>query len=199
MLDIKLKLKPGHTRVREWMTPASLSKLYWNTTYACNLACPICFSDSGERASDELSTAEASEMLRQAGEIGISDIIISGGDADDDSLPDSAELHADSDGDGLPDLLDTDSDNDGFSDRAEFVAGTSTIDAGSQFSIVSAFPILGTNFVLHWNAVSGRVYSVYGTTNLVDGPIGELSQARYQPFRRERRRDADGHHALLRA
>ena len=108
------------------------------------------------------------DPLGNGAEFDIDYIIVSAGDADDDSLSDTEESHADSDGDGLPDLFDPDSDNDGFSDRAEFVAGTSAIDAGSQFNIESAFPISGTNFVLQWNSVSGRVYSVQGTTNLFE-------------------------------
>ena len=80
MLDVKLKLKPGHTSDRVWMAPAPLRKLYWNVTYACNYRCPICFTDSGKAAADELSTAEAKAMLDQAHAAGVRDIIVSGGE-----------------------------------------------------------------------------------------------------------------------
>jgi len=46
MLDIKLKLRPGHTSERAWLEPSPLRQLFWNITYACNYraggkrACP---------------------------------------------------------------------------------------------------------------------------------------------------------------
>lgn len=80
MLDVKLKLRPGHTSERAWMEPASLEKLYWNVTYACNHRCPICFTDSGQPRADELTTAEAVEMLTRARAAGVRGIIISGGE-----------------------------------------------------------------------------------------------------------------------
>lgn len=80
MLDIKLKLRPGHTTERIWMDPSPLRTLFWNITYACNFRCPICFSDAGSPAPDELTTEEAVATARKAGQAGIRDVLISGGE-----------------------------------------------------------------------------------------------------------------------
>ena len=80
MLDIKLKLKPGHTTQRDWMAPSPLKKLFWNVTYACNYRCEICFADAGRRRADELTTDEARDMLTRARTAGVRDIIVSGGE-----------------------------------------------------------------------------------------------------------------------
>ncbi len=80
MLDIKLKLKPGHTSERHWMEPSSLRTLFWNITYACNYRCPICFTDGGSAHPDELTTAEALEVVKKAHAAGVGDILISGGE-----------------------------------------------------------------------------------------------------------------------
>lgn len=80
MLDIKLKLKPGHTSERAWMDPSPLRTLFWNVTYACNYRCPICFTDGGSPHPDELTTREALDVVKKAHEAGVSDILISGGE-----------------------------------------------------------------------------------------------------------------------
>ena len=80
MLDIKLKLKPGHTTERAWMEPSTLKKLFWNVTYACNYRCPICFTDSGKPHAEELSEEEALQTVLKIHEAGIRDVIISGGE-----------------------------------------------------------------------------------------------------------------------
>lgn len=80
MLDIKLKLKPGHTSERAWMDPSPLRTLFWNVTYACDYRCPICFTDGGSAHPDELTTAEALEAVRKAHAAGVGDILISGGE-----------------------------------------------------------------------------------------------------------------------
>jgi len=80
MLDIKLKLKPGHTGERAWMEPSPLRTLFWNVTYACNYGCPICFADGGSAHPDELTTGEALEAVQKAAEAGVGDILISGGE-----------------------------------------------------------------------------------------------------------------------
>ncbi len=80
MLDIKLKLKPGHTSERAWMQPSPLRTLFWNVTYACSYRCPICFADGGGARPDELTTVEALEVVKKAHEVGVSDILISGGE-----------------------------------------------------------------------------------------------------------------------
>jgi radical SAM protein with 4Fe4S-binding SPASM domain len=80
MLDIKLKLKPGHSIERVWMAPSPLRVLFWNLTYACNFHCDICFTDAGKAQKDELTTAEALDFLRQTAQAGVRDMLISGGE-----------------------------------------------------------------------------------------------------------------------
>lgn len=80
MLDVKLKLRPGHTSERTWKGPAALRQLVWNVTYACNYACTVCFTDAGRRRGDELDTAEARRLIASAREAGVRDIIVSGGE-----------------------------------------------------------------------------------------------------------------------
>ena len=80
MLDIKLKLRPGHVNERNWMAPSPLRKLFWNVTYACNYRCGVCFADAGTRDPDELTTEEGKAVFRNAHAGGVRDIIISGGE-----------------------------------------------------------------------------------------------------------------------
>jgi len=80
MLDVKLKLKPGHANERSWMEPSPLRQLIWNVTYACNFHCGICFTDAGRAHPDELTTLEAKDMVRRAHAAHVRDIIISGGE-----------------------------------------------------------------------------------------------------------------------
>ncbi len=80
MIDVKLKLKPGHATERAWMSPSPLKTLFWNITYACNYRCPICFTDSGVESRRELSTEEALAAADKICEAGVKDVIISGGE-----------------------------------------------------------------------------------------------------------------------
>ncbi|MBN2206072.1 MAG: radical SAM protein [Candidatus Aminicenantes bacterium] len=80
MLDLKFKIRPGHTSERAWMEPSPLKALFWNVTYACNFACPVCFTDAGRRVEDELSPAEALAIADAIGEAGVRDVLISGGE-----------------------------------------------------------------------------------------------------------------------
>lgn len=80
MLDIKLKLKPGHTNTRQWMEPSSLKTLFWNMTYACNYRCGICFTDAGTNSPNELTTREALETVEKIHAAGVHDLILSGGE-----------------------------------------------------------------------------------------------------------------------
>jgi len=80
MLDVKLKLKPGHAAERSWMAPSTLRQLFWNVTYACNYRCTICFTDAGRAHPDELSAQEALTLVDAAHEAGVEDIIMSGGE-----------------------------------------------------------------------------------------------------------------------
>ena len=80
MLDVKLKLKSGHTSERSWMEPSPLRQIFWNMTYACNYRCDICFADAGHPSPEELSTEEAKDLVRRIHETDVRDIIISGGE-----------------------------------------------------------------------------------------------------------------------
>ncbi len=80
MIDVKLKLYPGHTSERSWLEPSPLRALYWNVTYACNFRCPICFADAGPALPDELSTEEALRLVDHARECGVKGVIVSGGE-----------------------------------------------------------------------------------------------------------------------
>jgi radical SAM protein with 4Fe4S-binding SPASM domain len=80
VLDIKLKLRPGHSNSRDWMAPSPLKTLFWNVTYACNYRCPICFTDSGGARRGELVTKEALDLAQKAHEAGVHDVLISGGE-----------------------------------------------------------------------------------------------------------------------
>ncbi len=80
MLDIKLKLRRGHTSPRDWRSLSALKTLFWNMTYACNFRCPICFSDSGRPTAGELSLQESRQMIDNAARAGVQEFILSGGE-----------------------------------------------------------------------------------------------------------------------
>ena len=85
----------------------------------------------------------------------------------------------DSDGDGMDDDWETtylgglkqngtqDSDADGKTDLEEFIAGTHPKDSLSVFKISRV--TAGGKSVLSWNSVSGRMYRVHWSTNLISG------------------------------
>jgi len=80
MLDIKLKLKPGHSSERDWMESSPLKTLFWNVTYACNFRCGICFTDAGFPLPGELTPREALEAVDRIQAAGVRDLLISGGE-----------------------------------------------------------------------------------------------------------------------
>lgn len=85
------------------------------------------------------------------------------GDFDNDGLIDKLEAAAGS----LPTVADTD--GDGFSDRAEWIAGTGIGSSTSFFTIAAcAIPTNNAPFTLEWDSLTGRLYSVYSKTNLMD-------------------------------
>lgn len=53
----------------------------WEVTLKCNLACTHCGSRAGEARPDELTTAEALDLVRQLAEVGIHEVSIIGGEA----------------------------------------------------------------------------------------------------------------------
>ena len=89
------------------------------------------------------------------------------------------ENPADLDGDGMPDQWETDlagpggtdeagdQDHDGQTDYEEFVAGTIATFDGSRFT-TDAFSDAGNGVQLSWPSASGRTYSVWRSTDMVD-------------------------------
>jgi len=53
----------------------------WELTLKCNLACRHCGSRAGEARENELSTAEALDLVRQLADVGIREVSIIGGEA----------------------------------------------------------------------------------------------------------------------
>jgi radical SAM protein with 4Fe4S-binding SPASM domain len=53
----------------------------WELTLKCNLACGHCGSRAGSKRADELSPAEAQDLVRQMAELGITEVTIEGGEA----------------------------------------------------------------------------------------------------------------------
>lgn len=63
-----------------------------------------------------------------------------------------------------------DRDADGFSDQVEQRIGTNPLDPDSHLSFSGAPTNMSAGFIVRWQSVSGRVYSIYRATNL----IGEM-------------------------
>jgi radical SAM protein with 4Fe4S-binding SPASM domain len=53
----------------------------WELTLACNLACSHCGSRAGSARQDEMSTAEALDVVDQLAEVGIEEVTLIGGEA----------------------------------------------------------------------------------------------------------------------
>lgn len=90
--------------------------------------------------------------------------------------PDVPEL--DSNSNGIPDVWELsnglqldfpaghDHDNDGLPDTDEYIAGTNPTNSTEYFSITNVF-FTGTNLIFSWNSVTGRLYSIFSSTNLI--------------------------------
>ena len=89
-------------------------------------------------------------------------------DTDGDGMPDGWEVEF-----GLDPLVNgagnPDTDGDGVSDADEIVAGTNPNDATDRFVVTPLDAPAGTAFLLGWDTVVGRTYSVLMRTNLVSG------------------------------
>jgi radical SAM protein with 4Fe4S-binding SPASM domain len=80
MIDVKLKLTPGHASDKDWMADSSFEQIFWNINSTCNFQCGICFSSSGPRSGNDLTTAEARKVIRDATKAEVKDIVVSGGE-----------------------------------------------------------------------------------------------------------------------
>lgn len=65
----------------EVMPPSGLVYVVWEVTLQCDLACKHCGSRAGKPRSDELSTEEALDVVRQIAEMGAVEITLIGGEA----------------------------------------------------------------------------------------------------------------------
>lgn len=63
------------------MTYRRISYAVWEITLKCNLACQHCGSRAGHTRTNELSTAEAQDLVKQMAEVGITEVTIIGGEA----------------------------------------------------------------------------------------------------------------------
>lgn len=75
----------------------------------------------------------------------------------------------DSDADTTDDWPDGDDDNDGTTDWKEVMAGTDPLNSASVFEIAAFSNAVGGGFAVRWSSVAGRKYSVWRSTNLVNG------------------------------
>jgi hypothetical protein len=99
--------------------------------------------------------------------------IIGAGDNDNDDIPNDYEA-----ANGLnpddPSDRDTDLDGDGLSNYEEYLAGTAANDSDSVLKLTRAESLAGGDFVITWQSVEGKSYSVITNTSLtipVDGVV----------------------------
>lgn len=62
-------------------TRPRISYAVWELTLKCNLACQHCGSRAGQSRTDELSTEEALDVVKQLAEVGITEVTLIGGEA----------------------------------------------------------------------------------------------------------------------
>lgn len=87
-------------------------------------------------------------------------------DTDADGIPDSWEFdYFDGPGNCAPN---TDADDDGHSNFQEYITGMNPTNSASCF-VVDTMEADPSGYTINWNAVSGRVYRVFWSTNLVTG------------------------------
>lgn len=63
------------------MRRASLLHVVWEITLACDLGCKHCGSRAGKARADELTTAEALDLVRQLADLGAREVSLIGGEA----------------------------------------------------------------------------------------------------------------------
>ncbi len=73
----QLPIFEARDRDRRWQPIYAV----WEITLACDLACRHCGSRAGNERPDELTTAEALDLVRQMAELGVKEVSIIGGEA----------------------------------------------------------------------------------------------------------------------
>lgn len=66
--------------VRRPFTPGAPFQVVWDVTYACNLRCQHCYASAGKPLDDELSTAEALDLIDRLADLGVIIVAFSGGE-----------------------------------------------------------------------------------------------------------------------
>jgi len=73
---------PKNQKIEDIFMPnRRISYAVWEITLKCNLGCKHCGSRAGQTRTQELSTAEALDLVRQMAEVGITEVTIIGGEA----------------------------------------------------------------------------------------------------------------------
>ena len=95
------------------------------------------------------------------------------GDMDMDGMPDDWELAYF--GGATNAVALADSDDDGFFDLYEYIAGTDPTNGGSFFKVQRPGDVSATNFVVRWNALDGRVYTINRSSDLMGHAFSNIS------------------------
>lgn len=106
-----------------------------------------------------------------AWDMGAYEFLMEASDSDGDGLSDGQELN-----DTHTSLVCADTDGDCQTDWQEWVAGTDPLNYASVFAVQHLLPTMaGAGFAFEWLSYTGRFYSIYMSTNLLDGwPVSPL-------------------------
>jgi nif11-class peptide radical SAM maturase 3 len=80
-IDTEIPPDPEILRRLEPTRVVRQSYAVWEITLKCNLACSHCGSRAGDARTEELSTAEALDLVHQLAEVGITEVTLIGGEA----------------------------------------------------------------------------------------------------------------------
>jgi len=79
---VRISASPHGAHVyHEDVSPSGLVYVVWEITLRCDLACGHCGSRAGKPRADELTTAEALDLVRQIAEMGAHEVTLIGGEA----------------------------------------------------------------------------------------------------------------------
>ncbi|MCF7848358.1 MAG: lamin tail domain-containing protein, partial [Kiritimatiellales bacterium] len=108
---------------------------------------------------------------------GAADVDVADPDADDDGMPDSWEEDYFGGTSVENGGADEDWDKDGSSNYDEYIAGTDPTDPGSVFEFVYAD--FASDSVFSWSSETGKIYSLWVSTNLVSGEFALTNSVIY--------------------